>query len=750
MKEKDQARTRAHTNEIDLKEVIVTLKDNKWFIAKITTVVFFAFVLMVIVTPTKYESTALIQVDNEGASMTSAFTEEAKDLLGGRNKASATDVETALLQSRFILQPTIESLSLNITIKPKILPIVGHLLFDKKTKTLVKPFLGLSKYAWGGESVKISQFDVPEELLKDGFILKAEKDNSYSLLKDGRLILQGKVGKLEITPFSDSLPKISIFVSELNANPDTEFSLSKTSIFDTLKILSKNLAITDMGNDIGASAMRTTQTGILSLSLKGTDKDMLPAILNTVIDYDIQKNSSKKILEAQKTLVFLSKQAPILRQDLDKAETLLSDYRTKHDAIASNIREKTLFDTLIDVSKNIEGLKLRKEELLQNFTEKHPLVIAVNQQQIQLKNELKELGKQISKLPAAEQKIMSLERDVKVKEQLYILMLNKMQGLQVARAGIISDVRVLDYATPALKLPSKTSFTLAAGLLLGLMLSSIIVLLRKSFACVLESPAQIENTLSIPIYAVIPRSKPQESFDKETQRKLAGKRSFILANEKPKDIAVEGLRSLKATLQITSLETKNNVISILGTSPDIGKSFVALNLSYVLGNNGKKVILIDADMRKGKVHQHLNQMSFPGLAEILLGKVSPDKAIRNLKPDHLDFIACGAYPESPFDLLATQKFKDLMQSLSLAYDLVIIDTPPLLAVGDSLLIAPLTGINLLVVGLGKENLSGLEHCVKRFEKNYIKIDGLVLNSARQQMRYYDGHAYEYYAHDDDR
>ena len=729
-------------SEIDLKEIFHTLKVRKWFILIVMIIVLVITWIGILNIAPKYQSSALIQVENKEQGLSGIFQNMPKmdGMFSSNSSALPSQIETALMRSRFILGPTIERLRLNIKIKPFYFPIFGMSVANRyKGKSVAKPFLGISKYAWGGEIVKVERFNVPRSLLNQKFILVAKAHRHYLLYApDGQLVVRGRVGRLERTRYShESLPYVHIVVSQLKANAGAKFVLIKKPLYQGINQLLKTLTVSDLGDQ----SKDRTKTGILSLSLKGTQPKVLRNILNTIINLEVQKNFEKKSIEAQKTLNFLNRQLPVLKKKLDQAETALSSYQAERGSLGISIEGKALLDQTIKVETSIETLKLKRIELLERFTRHHPFIIALSHEQKKSNDELNLLEAKIRKLPKTEQKSLSLKRNVEVQGKLYLLLLSKRQQLNMIKAGTVSDVRVLDYASYSLQLPRKRILITILSLIFGFMLAVVIIFLRLLFSHSVDDPDYIEERLKVPAFAVIPYSKKQAMLFRNMERKIPGTGPFVLAQVHPKDMAIEGVRSLRTILQFALHESKNNIISILGANPNVGKSFVALNLSYVLSDSGKNVLLVDADLRKGKLKNYVSKKALFGLSDILMNKCSLDDAIVELQPQKLSFISSGKYPRNPSELLLSQDFETFMKEASSRYDVVIIDTSPILAVTDGILVARHAGINLLVC-TSKDHLKELEHTVQRVRKNRLELNGLIINNKVQtQSRY--GH-YNYY------
>lgn len=749
-------------DEIDIREIVGTIVANKWLILLVTILATVVGWIYTVTTPTQYEATALIQIENKSQGM-GGFGGISESIASSSRASSSVQIETALMKSRFVLQPTVESLGLDVKVTPNYFLVLSKFFIHfHKSKKLVPPFLGMNRYAWGGERISVKRFKVPPQFFDSDFILVTKGDDVYELYThEKKLVLQGRVGEVVESSITSRIPGIKILVTELYANVGTEFNLIQQSANNVAKGISDNLTVVDIGSGQGVG------TGILNVLLSGTNKQLLPTILNAIVDFDIQRNIDKKNVEIKKTLDFLRQQAPILKNGLEHTETALSVFKTGYGFSGVNVNYggkngsggnsdgigfgggSAFLEKLVAIDKNIEEMKLKKDELLQSFTEKHPVILALNRQQKRLEQELSILEDKIKTLPETEQKMLALARDVKVKEQMYMLILSKIQELQITQAGIVGDVRMLTPATSAAELPSKQLTIIAAATLIGFLLAVAIIFTRKVLTRGVDNPDDVEDYLGVPTYAVLPYSREQKKLTREVKRNIRGTGPFILAASKPKDLTIEGLRSLRTTIQFTLQEAATNVLAVLGTSPGIGKSFVSANLAQLLADGGKNVLLIDADIRKGKMHSYLECKKSPGLAEILNGNTEFD-AVKNKIKDKFDFVACGeSFGPSPAELFLSGEFQMFIDSVANVYDAVIIDTPPILAVTEGVIIAQkIHSVNLLLIGIGVDDLRGVEYAIKRLSKSGVKVNGLVFNNmVRSQSKsaygygnygYYDG------------
>lgn len=724
---------------LDLHEIVNLIYKSKFQIILITLLFFSLAALYVFNISPIYVSSALIQVDSQLGSANSM-----QQMLGNLDsafsssgQATPADIEIALLKSRFILESVIQKLQLNVSVKPYYLPIIGSGYARRhQNRGLLKPLMGLRNYAWGGERLQLDEFisdDFPNEM---NFKLIAHGKTYDLYTPHGKLLLQGEVGK-----FSESNPNkgpyLKLLINDLVANDGTRFKISVKHYEDVLMKIAQNFTIRDLGDKT------KTKTGVLQLSLSGPNPTLLPQILSTIINFAVQRDIERKSAEASKTLDFLDRQLPSVRKTLEESEADLNGYRSSSGKIDINQESKIILMQLSTIEQNIAELKLKKIELLQELTPAHPYIKALSQKQVQLQKEMLSLEKKIRLLPETDQKALSLERDVKVKDQLYLLLLNKIQQLKVIKAGTLSDIRVLSQATvPIEPLPTHKYFILIVGLFLGLFVSIAQVLIRDFFKGGISDTESVEKQLELPTFSVVLHSDKQKQFNKELKRNNNQKGSFILAQSAPHDIAIEGIRSLRTMLQFHMACAKNNRISIMGASPSIGKSFIAVNLAQMLVDADKKILLIDVDIRRGEIYQYVGCDKSPGMTDLLIGKATYEQCIRHINSG-FDFISNGNYQNKPTELLMTKTYNTLLDALSKKYDYIIIDTPPILAVSDAIIVAQHTATNLFVIGMGKNKLDEIQVAVQRVKKNGIQIGGLVFNDGTNLKKSHKQYNYYY-------
>ena len=198
----------------------------------------------------------------------------------------------------------------------------------------------------------------------------------------------------------------------------------------------------------------------------------------------------------------------------------------------------------------------------------------------------------------------------------------------------------------------------------------------------------------LPVFSTIPLSAAQANIAKRRLTGATGVR--LLAIEHPDDLAVESLRSLRTAMQFAMLESPNNRVMITGATPGVGKSFVTANFAALMAAAGKRTLLIDADLRRGHMHQYFGLQRHGGLSELIAGSLTVQQTVHRQVVPNLDFLATGQLPPNPAELLVSDSFKTTLERLSEQYDLVVIDTPPVLVAADTATVATHAGTVLLV------------------------------------------------------
>lgn len=714
-------------DEIDLREFLVTLVEAKWLITGVTFLVLVIGTLYALLATPIYRGDALLQVESKSGGMKGL--EDMTSLFTGETPSEA---EIEIIRSRSIIGATVDQLHLDIDAQPHYFPIIGAAIarYFHHGEGPEDAWWNLTRYAWGGEQIIVQRLVVPERYVNKKLKLVTKEHGAFTLYgPDEDILLDGERNKTAQANGSE------IFVAALVARPGTEFRLTKRPHTQTIGDLQDDLKVAEKGK----------KTGVIQLTLDGPQPNTISQTLDKIAALYLRQNVDRRSEEAEKTLQFLQEQLPQVKNNLDVAEARLNAYQSGKGSIDLPLETQAVLQKLAEVEKSLSEVELKRKELAQKFTENHPALVTLNRQKQQFETERTSLDKQIKSMPTEVQEFVRLTRDVKVANEIYLLLLQKSQEMNVVKAGTIGNVRILDTALVTNKpVQPKKALTLALSFLLGIMFGAILAFIRKSLRRGVEDPDQLEQRFGLPVYASIPHSNRQAQLTKVGRKKE--KFGNLLASEDNKDLAMESLRSLRTSLQFTLMEAKNNLIVISGPSPGIGKSFVSANLAYLLADAGKKVLLIDADMRKGHLHDYFNVERDQGLSGAISGEIKIEEAIHATDVERLDFVPSGVIPPNPSELLMSERFQKLLQQFSERYDLVLIDTPPALAVTDGTIIGRLAATNFLVVRFGLHPMREIEESIKRFHRAGVKPNGFVFNDVPESARIYGYGKYSKYGY----
>lgn len=731
--------TDQNNDEIDLGELLSILLDNKKVIIIITFIITFMGIATALLSTPVYRADSLLQIREN----TPSISDQLDSLTSFFDTKTPVQAEIELIKSRAILGKAIRNLHLDIIATPKFFPVIGKTAAKwlqrlNGSDALSPPLLGLTSFAWGGELIQVDTLDVPDEWQNETITLQATGKNHYQLIYDEEIILEGKVGELAAKQIEGYQQPVKLFVAQLEARPETRFTLIRYSPAKAIEELKMVLSIAEVGKG----------TGILELAIESDDRKKAVQIVNEIANIYLQQNVEQKSAESQKTLEFLEKQLPELKEQLETATNTLNSYRIRKGSINLDLETQNILTSTVELNTQITLLQQKRDELRQKFTESHPSIIAIDKQISRLQAQINAFDRKISILPETQQIILRLSRDVEVNAELYTTLLNHAQTIRVAKAGTVGNVRIVDYAMPP-DLPVKPKKMLITGvaLMAGLMLGIITAFARRSLNRSVEDPNIIEKSLDTPVYAAIQYSKYQKLIEKKLKGKSApgDHHPVLLALENKEDLAIESLRSLRTTLHFAFLEAHNNIIMITGPSPGVGKTFVSTNLAVVMADAGKKILLIDGDLRRGVIHKPLRQHREQGLSELISQAIDLHDAIKPIPQANIDFIATGEIPPNPSELLLHERFEQLLETVSKQYDLVIIDSPPILAATDAAIIGRLTSVTLMVVKSGSHPLRELEQSMKKLVQAGVNLKGVIFNGIPEaSSRYrYGQYVYQY-------
>lgn len=646
--------------------------------------------------------------------------------LSGFNVESPVQAEVEILKSRMILGKVAQQLNLDKLLKKE----KSSFISSAKNEIFYSP--DKVEYRKGSSHLSILLFETTKGF-EDVSLRLTVKGDKYqvSVKNQGEYKVLGIAKPDQENIFNNESEHIKLNISFSGITNDDQFTLKKLGPKSAAGRISRNLAASEKGK----------RTGILEVKYQGDDKQLITDTLNRVLDVYIKENILRLSAQKKQTLGFLEEQLPKLKKDLNRVENKFNRFRKANNTVDVNKESQLLLEKSVKLETKRSELIQKKSALKSRFTDEYPLIEQINEQLKSLAKEQKGIEKRLTNLPDIQKSYFQLYRDVEVKSQLYTNLLNSYQQLKIANAGEVGNVRLIDKAVkPLSPIKPKKKLIMVLFLLLGTALASIIVLLKNLFNSGIKDSRVIENQTGLPILANIPRSTTQKGFFKNLNRKKH--LHNLLFKVDSQDMAIEALRSLRTSLYFSLKSAKNNIIMVTGASPNIGKSFVSSNFAAVLASTGKRVVLIDGDLRRGHIHKYYGVNNDTGLSGYLLKQVD-SISIRDTIVQNMSLISRGKNPDNPSEVLMSDRFTQLLETLSEENDYVIIDSPPTLAVADSAIIGSLAGTTLVLARYGISKLEEIQLTVDRLNTAGCNVTGLIFNDVQREAGNTYGYQYGY-------
>lgn len=698
-------------SEADLSSYLNILIDQRWLILGIALVVILLGSLYAFLARPQYEASLLVHVEEKGQREPKNILGEAGSMIDFKTPAAA---EIELLRSRLVVAHAIDNLRLYIDAQPDRFPLIGKLVAASGLAAALPSLRSLGGYAWGAAKIDVTEFSVPESLENRPFELRMLSGGRYELSEsDSGLRVSGRVG--EKVNQSTSFGPLALTVSQLWGWPGTRFILTRSSRLAAIESVQKALSVAEMGK----------QSGVINATLKGDNADGVYQLLTEISKEYMQQNGARRTEEADKSLAYLNRRLPELKEQLEQAETRYNQFRNVNGTVDLGEEAKINLQRSASARTRRIELEQKRTELLTRYTANHPAVISIDDQLKDINSEFREAASQIKALPMLEQEMVKLARDVKVNSELYAALMSSAQQLQLVTISKTSNVRLVDMPLrPDHPVSPNRPRIIAIAIFMGLFLGVLVAFIRRSLQTSVDDPEQIEKMFGLPVYASIPRSKMQQSLSGENK---SSKRLPLLARIASMDIAIESLRNFRAALQFSMTHARNNIVVITGPTAGLGKSFVSANLAAVLGSSGRRILLIDGDLRDGHLHRYFNCARSAGLSDLLAGGRDTEQLVHKNVLENVDFISTGSLPPNPSELLLRPTFSELLNLLAPHYDMVLIDTPPLLAVSDSLIISNQSGTIFIAARSGVTTPAEIAESMKRLARAGLSAKGVLFN-----------------------
>lgn len=649
-----------------------------------------------------YQVDALLQIESKNS--------KGAGLMGelGNLFASSSPAETEmeLIKSRQVMGSAVEKMRLDLMAEP--LNKLDRLLHREGR-------IDLMNFSYNKDLLPSDFRDEPWHLVaKDSlgnFDLYDYKDS---------LVLSGEVGKTYHFVYAGDSASFGIFKAEVREGQD--FAISRYKRLDAIAKFRSAFDVKEKGK----------KTGILEFSYQDIYPDRGVEVLNEVASSYLRQNVEERNAEAQKTLEFLEKQLPDVKAQMDSSLLNLNSYRNRVGSVDINAETQLVLQRRMRLQQDILALQQKKQEAIRLFHAEHPTVKTLEDQENALKRELAGTSSEVKKLPATQQEVLKLQNEVELTKVMYTSLLNNIQQLRLVSAGEVGSVRVVDFAEQVTK-PTKPKkrVILCIALFIGFLFGAMIVSIKSKFSSGVKSSSFIEKETGFTVYAKVPKGNPKGT-----------KGTRPLAVVEPDDIAVESLRALRSSLEFSMMDEGGSVIGVSGLIPGVGKSFVSVNLAALFAGLGKRVLLIDADLRKGRLHKEFGIKRSNGLSQVLLREVKVEDVVFKTEVENLFVMPCGNVPANPAELLGSKHYAELIEQFKNDYDLVIVDTPPIMLVTDAALACRVAAQIVMVIEYNKHSIEAIKDGMAQILKGNSSAHASIVINKYEHSRT-EGYGYKY-------
>ena len=467
---------------------------NTWLIAGVALAVAMLGTVYGLTMTPAYEANILLQIKRMGPAS------------GDPQADAPAATEIEIVRSRSTLSRVVNTLHLDITVEPKLFPMVGAFIAGKNPNISTPGLFGQGGYVWGAERVTIPVFNVPPSLLGKPFMLTIVGKDEFTLShKEWAIQASGKRGQL--TTVQTKYGAVEITVADIQSRTGAQFLVSRRPEFQVVEQLQKSLAVLEKGR----------QSNVIAVLLRGSKPELISRILNEIGKEYIHQQVVQKSEAARKELVFYDKQVEESKQRLQTLDARLADVLRRHGTSDLGDEARTLAQQSVALQTKLAEIEQRKVELSSRFAELHPEVLNVNKHLDDVYRDLNKIEAKRKAVAAAQQEILSLNRDKQVNSEINIELLNARHKLEALTLSNSVNVRLVDRAEPPSQpVTLRLSVMVAASCLLGIALGVGASILKNILAERNSKHPEVESVRRLVISAGLPHYEDKDRKHKES------------------------------------------------------------------------------------------------------------------------------------------------------------------------------------------------------------------------------------------
>jgi tyrosine-protein kinase Etk/Wzc len=700
-------------DEIDLGQLVESLWGGKWLIALWIVLGTSLGVFVFLTTAKVYQADALVQLESKSSQLGLP-----KELLGLSDTGAQTTTEIEIIGSRLVLGQAVAKLHLDWQATPVLMPLIGPAV-----QNYGLPIPGLPSYARPDTSISLDLLQVTAAWVEQPITLTMTGPDSFSVTLPDEEVLLGQVGVL----LTNADKTFALRVASLTGVVGRKFLVMQRDEAQTIESVRQALTIAEQGRG----------SGVLKLQYKSGNPQEAERVLNAIAESYVKQNIDRGVANADSGLQFLDTQLPIAEKAVRDAERELNDYRRQAQVVDLSFESQSLLTQVDKINTELQALQAQEDEIKQRYTPNHPVYQQLLNNRARLEAQLAKLRQETENLPETQRNILNMTNRLELAQKVYTDLQTQAQSTRVMRASNIGSVRIIDLAQATDRaVAPRGSLILALSFVLGGMVGVGNVLVRNWLRRGVQGAEQIEQ-LGLPVFATV-NYVPTADMS----RRQKSDYHPILAITDPSSLAIEAFRSLRTSLHFGMLDATTKSLVMTSSAPGVGKSFTSSNLAVVMAQGGQRVCLIDADMRRGHLRKFFDQpKNTSGLAQYLAEEKTLQEVMHQGPVDGLFFIGAGRYPPNPAELLMRPRMAELLDILDKDFDLILLDSPPVLAVTDPAVLGRISGGTLIVARHGVTQLGEIEATQRTLEGAGVKITGAVLNG--YDPRTDSGYRYRY-------
>ncbi len=441
---------------------------------------------------------------------------------------------------------------------------------------------------------------------------------------------------------------------------------------------------------------------------------------------------------------------------LQKLQEEIANLQTQRDIALANSKTTGVNNPVVaELNNKIDGLKAKLnkslneyrnqilssspeeiKELSQKTFEEEVNFRSLAESYNSLNNVINSYEQEFNKMPVTTLEYARLERRRLAEENLYNTLVEKYQEAQLNEQAIPGNVLIMNTAFPSDE-PSEPNriMIIFMGFIIGLGVAFGFVYIRNYFDKTIKTPEDIESQ-NVNVLAWIPRISREDRVGVNSLE--------LIVIQKPDSIPAEAFRTIRTRLQFAHLNNGSSTILITSSAPGEGKTTISTNLAASFAAANKRCVLLDCDLRKPRLHTVFGDHDSDGFLDYLFGQTQYEKIIKKSEVRNLDFITGGSIPPNPSEILGSPAMRSFLQKLKNDYEVIIIDSPPIMAVSDAEILSRFVDVCLLVVSANSSEIDWLKDSVNLLKHEHVNLAGVLLNNFNYQSGYHS--YYKYYSH----